>query len=167
MIEIYCDGSSRGNPGDGGFGVAVIKNNQLLEAYGKQYENITNNQGELMGLIWALYLATNDYKNEKVVIYSDSRYCVSTFNEWIRGWARNNWINSKKEQVKNIDLMKIIYNYAIIEFPNFAVERVPGHAGVLGNEIADALASKNQAKLAKIFDEHKDLCVFGKIFDFS
>ena len=27
MINIYCDGSSKGNPGIGGFGIAVIENN--------------------------------------------------------------------------------------------------------------------------------------------
>ena len=166
MIKIYCDGSSRGNPGDGGFGVAVTTENKLITTYGKQYKNITNNQAELKGLIWALNLATTDYKNEKVEIYSDSAYCVNMFNDWIHTWAENNWLNSKKKEVENIELVKTLYPFACIDFPNFVVMRVPGHAGILGNEIADAVASKNQAKLEKIFENHKDFCFSSKIFDF-
>ena len=87
MIKIYCDGSSRGNPGEGGFGVAVTIENKLITTYGKQYENITNNQAELKGLIWALNLATTDYKDQEVEIYSCSSYCVNMFNYWIHTWA--------------------------------------------------------------------------------
>ena len=30
MIEIYTDGSSLGNPGPGGWGVLIIKNEELI-----------------------------------------------------------------------------------------------------------------------------------------
>lgn len=166
MIKIYCDGSSRGNPGKGGFGVAITTENKLIIAYGKQYESITNNQAELKGLIWALNLAITDYKKQEVEIYSDSAYCVNMFNNWIHTWAGNNWLNSKKKEVENIELVKTLYTFASIDFPNFVVRRVPGHAGILGNEIADAIASKNQAKLEKIFENNKDFCFSSKIFDF-
>ena len=166
MIKIYCDGSSRGNPGEGGFGVAVTTENKLITTYGKQYENITNNQAELRGLIWALNLATTDYKDQEVEIYSDSAYCVNMFNSWIHTWGGNNWLNSKKKEVENIELVKTLYPFACIDFPNFVVKGVPGHAGILGNEIADAVASKNQAKLEKSFENHKDFCFSSKIFDF-
>ena len=132
----------------------------------KRLKHITNNQAELKGLIWALNLAITDYKNKKVEIYSDSAYCVNMFNNWIHTWAGNNWLNSKKKEVENIKLVKTLYTFACIDFPNFIVKRVPGHAGILGNEIADAIASKNEAKLEKIFENHKDFCFSSKIFDF-
>ena len=75
-------------------------------------------------------------------------------------------LNSKKKEVENIKLVKTLYTFACIDFPNFIVKRVPGHAGILGNEIADAIASKNEAKLEKIFENHKDFCFSSKIFDF-
>ena len=62
------------------------------------------------------------------------------------GWARNGWMNSKKKQVENIDLMQEIYQY--VEFPmlNFKLEKVHGHDGLLGNELADSLAANNRKK---------------------
>ena len=83
MINIYCDGSSKGNPGIGGFGIAVIENNIYVDIYSKQYENITNNQAELKALLFALGLATTKYNLDKVTIYSDSAYTVNLFNNWI------------------------------------------------------------------------------------
>ena len=46
-----------------------------------QKKETTNNRMELKGLLQALELATTKYKNDKVIIYSDSSYCVNTFNE--------------------------------------------------------------------------------------
>ena len=36
MIEIYTDGSSRGNPGNGGFGVVIFKDGKLIDYISKQ-----------------------------------------------------------------------------------------------------------------------------------
>ena len=51
MINIYCDGSSKGNPGIGGFGIAVIENNIYVDIYSKQYENITEMINTCMKLL--------------------------------------------------------------------------------------------------------------------
>lgn len=166
MIYIYADGASKGNPGPGGFGVAVLENVNITNIYSKQYPHITNNQGELKGLLFALALATTQYKNEKVTIYSDSAYCVNMFNDWIHTWAGNGWKNSKKQTVENIELVQQLYTYASIEFPWFSVEKVKGHCGIIGNELADAAASNNKEKLEKLFLENKDNLAKCKIFDF-
>ena len=166
MIYIYADGASKGNPGPGGFGIAVMENINIKYMFSKQYENITNNQGELKALLLALGLATSIFKNEKVTILSDSAYCVNMFNDWIHNWARNGWKNSKNKTVENYELILQLYEFAKIDFPKFSVEKVMGHCGILGNEIADALASNNQEKLEKIFLENKDNFIGCKKFDF-
>lgn len=166
MVYIYCDGASKGNPGPGGFGLAVLDNLKITNIYSKHYDNITNNQAELKGLLLALALAANEYKGESVTIYSDSAYCVNMFNDWIHTWATNGWKNSKKQTVENYDLVIKLYEFAKKEFPNYSVEKVHGHCGILGNEIADAVASNNQAKLEKIFLENKESIVGCKKFDF-
>ena len=113
---------------------------------------------EIKGLLIALELATNKYKNEECIINCDSAYCVNMFNEWISNWASNNWIGSNKEEVKNLDLVKELYQYKQIDFPNFIVQRVAGHQGIIGNELADAYASmgisKNATKLLKIITDN-------------
>jgi len=155
MIKIYADGSSRGNPGPAGFGVVAIKDNNILTIISKQYKCKTNNAMELSALLVALELAATKYKEEKCKIYCDSMYCVNIFNNWIENWKINNWTRGRlKEEIKNLDLVKKIYKYKTISFPNFLVEHCKGHNDILGNEIADAAATNNEEKLAKIFREN-------------
>ena len=48
MIEVYIDGSSKGNPGPGGAGI-VIKNaaaQEMLSRHGIPLGHVTNNQAE-------------------------------------------------------------------------------------------------------------------------
>lgn len=114
--------------------------------YSETYENVTNNQMELKAILHVLKLAA-EHKEWNFTVYSDSAYAVNSINDWMYGWARNGWINSKKKPVENLDLMKEIYSY--IEFPmeNFELKKIEGHSGYLGNELADAYATNNQKKI--------------------
>jgi len=155
MINIYVDGACAGNPGKGGYGIVVSKEGEIIYTQAHYCPDITtNNREELKGLLEALILSQTKYKNEHCTIYSDSAYCVNMFNSWIKGWARNNWINSQKKTVENLELVKEIYKFAEIDFPNFKICKVSGHAGILENEVADALASKNNRKLTKLIQEN-------------
>lgn len=161
MIEIYTDGSSRESGKIGGFGISIVRSDQIIELYGKQYENITNNQAELRGLILSLELAITKYKNHSVKIYCDSSYCVNAFNDWLINWKSKNY-----KDIKNPELMKQLYKYKEIDFPNFIVLKCKGHNGIIGNEFADAIASKNDKKLAELFSNNKEMVANCKIFDF-
>ena len=82
------------------------------------------------------------------------------FNDWINNWAKNGWTNSKKEIVKNFDLVKKLYEYKKIDFPNFQVLKIEGHnSSNIGNELADAYAvsekDNNSTKLVKIIKENE------------
>ena len=169
MIKMYCDGSSKANGqanNTGGYGLVVFRDDVLVYHYGEQCIDTTNNREELKALIHALRLSQSTFKTEVCVIYSDSAYVVNMCNEWIRNWARNHWMNSKKVEVENIDLVKEIYNYIALDFPNFQITKVPGHSGVLGNELADALATNNKAKFDKILSENDISGQMEIFFDF-
>ena len=44
-------------------------------------------------------------KDEKILkINTDSSYLKNGINLWIYNWKKNNWLNSKKENVKNKEL---------------------------------------------------------------
>ncbi len=73
MIEIYTDGSSRGNPGPGGYGVVLLANGHRKEL-SKGYRLTTNNRMELMAVIAGLEALKK--QDMKVTIYSDSKYVV-------------------------------------------------------------------------------------------
>ena len=143
----YTDGSSKGNPGPGGYGVVEydIKSNTIFYTYSEYFKNVTNNQMELKAILHVIKLAAADKENSYLV-YSDSAYAVNSINTWMYEWARNGWINSKKKPVENLDLIQEIYSY--LEFPmkNFDLRKINGHSGHLGNELADALATNNMKK---------------------
>lgn len=165
MRIFYTDGACKGNPGPGGFGVVelvetyretyedYIKNINIGFKHSGQCENTTNNREELKAIITVFELAAADEDNE-YIIYSDSAYAVNIINSWIHNWARNNWVNSKGNIVENLDLIKTLYKYVSINFFNCQVKKINGHAGIIGNELADALATNNLSKFEKILDEN-------------
>ena len=79
-IQIYTDGSSRGNPGPGGYGV-ILETEGYSKEISKGFKKTTNNRMELMAVIVGLELLK--VKPLNVMIYSDSKYvcctCVSLY----------------------------------------------------------------------------------------
>ena len=108
-VTIYTDGAARGNPdGPGGYGTVlqyIDQSGTLHEReYSAGYKKTTNNRMELMAAIIGLEALNRPCE---VDLYSDSQYLVKAFNDhWIDGWLKNNWKNSQKKAVKNVDLWK-------------------------------------------------------------
>lgn len=148
MIKVYTDGACSKNPGPGGWGLVVIKNDKVEYMAHGGAEETTNNRMELTAIINAYkYCREKYYGKDFITIYSDSAYCVRMINEWIDNWARNDWINSKKKQVENIELVQELHSL-INESPSIVVEKIKGHCGHTYNEMADELARR--------FQEHRD-----------
>lgn len=137
MLKIYTDGSSRGNPGPGGYGIVMLyKGNRKELSQG--YKLTTNNRMELTAVIKALQAIKNN--NIKITIYSDSKYVVESIEKgWIWNWEKNNF---KKKQ--NIDLWKKF----IPLYKSFKIKFiwVKGHAGIKENERCDELANLAQSE---------------------
>lgn len=141
-VTIYTDGAARGNPdGPGGYGVVlefvdsagVLHERELSQGYIRT----TNNRMELMAAIVALEALT---KPCEVELWSDSQYLVNAFNQhWIENWIRKNWMRTKSEPVKNVDLWKRLL--AAQEPHNVTWNWVRGHNGHPQNERCDALAT--------------------------
>lgn len=149
----YTDGSSRGNPGPGGYGVICINNNSVEYVYTESFENVTNNQMELKAILHVLKIAVEN-PDVHITIYSDSAYAVNAINTWMHNWARNGWINSKKLPVENKDLITEIYKYYTTKFHRCQVLKCHGHNGTVGNELADALATGNKTKYLTILKKN-------------
>ena len=150
VINIYTDGGCSGNPGPGGFGVAAFQNDKLIYEYNKMCSNTTNNREELKAILHAFELSQTIYKNNICYINSDSTYCVNICNNWIFNWYNNNWKRSKGKDIENLDLIKSLYKYITLDFFNCQVIKTKGHANILGNELADALATNNIRKINEI-----------------
>lgn len=166
MIEIYSDGSCKKNPGGpGGWGfVAIQKSPSAPDIIAKHdYElcdETTNNREELKAMIKSLeyvkYLRENkeNFTREKVIVYSDSRYVVEICNNWGYRWRRNGWSRPNNQPVENLDLVKKIFSY--LDIPDLAIEikKVPGHNGIVGNELADKLATDQYDAFLKIASDN-------------
>ena len=70
QIIMYTDGSSRGNPGPGGYGTILISGSHKKEL-SQGYKKTTNNRMELMAVIAGLEALKK--KNLSITIYSDSQ----------------------------------------------------------------------------------------------
>lgn len=101
------------------------------------YKKTTNNRMELMAAIVGLEALT---KPCEVELISDSKYVTDAFNaHWVDGWIKNNWKNSAKKPVKNVDLWKRLL--AAKEKHQVTFVWVKGHAGHPENERCDKLAT--------------------------
>ncbi len=135
-VEIYTDGACKGNPGPGGWGALLRCNGKEKKMYG--YEPLTtNNRMEMMAAIKSLEALS---KPCTVALYTDSKYLMQGINEWIYGWKKNGWKNSKKEPVKNVDLWQQLDQLKSTH--KIEWHWVKGHAGHPENEMADSLANQ-------------------------
>ncbi len=133
MITIYTDGSSRGNPGPGGFGTVIKKDNRRKEISGG-FRLTTNNRMELLAVIVGLEALLKP--NLDVTIYSDSKYVVDAIEKkWVFGWVKKNF-----KDKKNPDLWKRFLK--IYPKHNVKMVWVKGHAGNPENERCDQLATE-------------------------
>ena len=136
MIKIFTDGSSRGNPGPGGYGVVMLyKGNRKELSQG--YRITTNNRMELTAVIKALEAIKKN--SIKITIYSDSKYVVESVE---KGWVWN-WGKKKFKKKKNIDLWKQFI--PLYKKFNIKFIWVKGHAGIKENERCDELANLAQS----------------------
>ena len=135
-IKVYTDGSCRGNPGPGGWGVYIQLNDEEKDLYGGNSET-TNNQMEMQAALEALKYLKD--KNEVIELYTDSNYLRQGITEWIHKWKLNNWRTAAKKPVANRDLWIEISD--LNEKMNVQWNWVKGHAGDPGNERADQLAN--------------------------
>ncbi len=142
FVEIYTDGSARGNPdGPGGYGTILRYTDPKGVVHEKElsagYVRTTNNRMELMAAIVGLEELRRPCD---VTLYSDSQYLVKAFNDhWLDGWIKKGWKRGKNEPVKNVDLWKRLL--AAKEPHNVTFIWVKGHDGHAFNERCDQLAT--------------------------
>lgn len=131
MIEIFTDGSARGNPGPGGYGI-VMRYKQHYKEMSQGYRHTTNNRMELLAVIVALESLKKP--NSVAKVYSDSKYVIEAVNQkWVFGWEKKGF-----KDKKNPDLWRRFLKV----YPKHKVtfQWVKGHAGHPENERCDVLA---------------------------
>ncbi|MCR4758332.1 MAG: ribonuclease HI [Butyrivibrio sp.] len=161
-VELYSDGSARGNPdGPGGFGTILRVVDSKGEVHEKEisagFDKTTNNRMELLGVIKGLESLNRPCE---VYVFSDSQYVIKAFtDDWISGWIKKGWKTASKQPVKNVELWKRLLQAA--EPHKITWNWVKGHAGHPENERCDELATTaaDQEKSLLYHDDGGDLRV--------
>jgi ribonuclease HI len=122
-IVIHTDGACKGNPGPGGWGAVIEQNGGQVKLSGSEPQT-TNNRMEMTAVIKGLEAVD---ASANVLISSDSTYVINTMT---KGWKRK----------ANQDLWDQLDR--LVSSRNVSWRWVRGHNGDRGNELADALATK-------------------------
>lgn len=147
-VRIYTDGACSERYGGWGWWCETTDESKS----GSEYPS-TNQRMELYAALDAL----NEYYNyAEITIVSDSAYLVNCFGErwWVK-WLQNGWLNSKQDDVSNRDiwepLLELVQSHGNVTF-----EKVKGHSGIPGNEMADQLAT------VEVIEKRKEMRASGK-----
>jgi len=132
-ITIYTDGSSKGNPGPGGWASLIIHDRKIHKIFGNE-SNTTNNRMELLAVIKALKWVRSAFKPGTVNIHikSDSSLIIKTMNE---GWKTK----------KNLDLWEQLGKAT--DGTTIKWEWVKGHATNKYNNECDRIAQEQADKV--------------------
>ena len=132
-LIMYTDGSSRGNPGPGGYGTILIWSGKSKEL-SAGYRRTTNNRMELMAVIAGLEALNRE--GLSITVYSDSQYVVRAVEEgWLKNWVATNFKGGKK----NKDLW--LYFHQLAQKHSIRFKWVKGHAENIYNNRCDELAT--------------------------
>ena len=132
-VTIYTDGSSRGNPGPGGYGTILMSGSHRKEL-SQGYRLTTNNRMELMAVIAGLEALKKE--EVSVTVYSDSQYVVKAVEEgWLKKWIATNFKGGKKNKDLWMHYQELAQNHTI----RFVWIR--GHAENIYNNRCDELAT--------------------------
>lgn len=106
----------------------------------------TSQRAELGAILKALEIIDSRGETLTWQIRSDSQYAVNCCSQWLEGWKRNDWKNSKGNEVDNQDLIMAIDEYLQKDRTRIGTrvsfKHVTGHAGETECEEVDELATK-------------------------
>jgi len=135
-IEIYTDGSCKGNPGPGGWAAIFLqkKSEKPFEILKGRAFQTTNNRMEMTAVIEALrYINHQQLHDAEIILYSDSNLVIQTL---LQGWKRK----ANKDLWEELDELN--------EGLDIDYQWVKGHAKNHWNNECDKIAQK-EADLAR------------------
>jgi len=132
---IFTDGSSRPNPGPGGWGAVHVNAGKVVAERHGADPFTTNNRMELTAIIAGLELAPET----PITVYTDSQLAVNTLTKWAKGWEARGW-KRKEGEIANLDLVQRAFELFQAR-PNVTLEWIRAHDGSRWNEYADALST--------------------------
>jgi ribonuclease HI len=147
---VYTDGACSKNGKEGahaGFGVWYGDDDARNMSAALEGELQTNQRAELAAFLHAVEVFAADVPSQlegrRLLIKSDSRYCVDGWKSWLDGWISRGWLTSTGNPVVNEDFWRRLSELRDLlsdAGAEVAAVWVKGHAESRGNQEADALA---------------------------
>lgn len=122
MYKLITDGAYSSAKDSGGFSFIFVKDNNIILEYSKQVKHTTNNQMELLAIIYGLKAIKRPI--ESLIVMSDSMYCIGCIT---LNWKRKK--NIKLWNVFNKELDRVSHLCSNITF-----QHVRGHQKDNSNE---------------------------------
>lgn len=119
LLYIFSDGNVKDNGkknSRGGYSV-YFGENELFSQFNTtviETNQPTNNQMELSGILYIFKTLSENaeiFKDINIVIVTDSMYSIKCIDTWSKAWVKNGWKNSKKQEVKNKELIQEILDF--------------------------------------------------------
>jgi ribonuclease HI len=150
-VELYTDGSARGNPGPGGYGV-ILKWGNAEKELSAGFRKTTNNRMELLAVIVGLETLTRE--GLEVEVYSDSKYVVEAVKQgWVFGWQKKGFKGKKNPDLWQ-RFLKVYYKHKV------KFHWIKGHNEHPYNERCDVLATTaadgRHLAIDKEYEDSKD-----------
>lgn len=137
QLYIFSDGNVKNNGkknSRGGYSIYFGENKPYCSFNKTSLDESepTNNKLELLGIkniYKTIYKNQDIFKNTDNIICTDSQYSISCLTKWCDNWIKNNWKNSKNEEVKNKELIQsiLIIKDVIPEDIKITFKHVYGH----------------------------------------
>lgn len=125
MFTLYTDGGALGNPGVGGYGYVILKDDDFLLEGGGYSVVSTNNKMEIKAVIEGLRKIPD---NSYVQVFTDSDYVIKTM-KGLFGIKKNQYLwEALNKEVERME--KVEWNW------------VKGHAGIEYNERCDKICKQ-------------------------
>jgi len=139
QVHIYTDGSSRGNPGPGGYGIVMEwVGKPYQKEFSEGFEKTTNNRMELLAVIEALKKLKNP--QTRVKVFTDSKYVVDAVEKgWVFGWEKKGYVGKKNPDLW-VRFLRIYRKHSV------SFQWIKGHNNHRQNERCDFLAVEASKK---------------------
>ena len=153
---VYTDGATSNNGkknASGGIGIFFNDNNPDNLGLRLNLKPITNNICELEACRKAIIIITSKKEfdlEDNIIIGTDSKYVINSISLWCSNWEKNNWKNTKKETIKNLNIIKnlrglylkynIIFKYIKAHQKQPEKDDLENYRDWYGNYMADKLS---------------------------
>lgn len=146
-IIVFTDGACSNNGkinAKGGIGVYFPNKefNDISEAFATGLA--TNQRTELYAIYRAIKIIIEGCICKKIFLYTDSMYSINCLTKHAVKWEGNNWYLSKTKLVKNLDIIKPLYE--LVKKYDIKFNHVKAHTK---DETIEAIYNGRVDKLAK------------------